>query len=168
MNKGFEHYGSDLVGAPVYNGYERLPPVENILDVFLSHLEFETFEQQTHNWPMPRENLMLWSGQASQLLDRNILEQRAFDIRDKLKYAAATLHHPNHPPKEVLDATEIITADNLVAYINLYFKHWHKHAPMVHQATFNTCTAALPLVLALMSLGGMVSPLTCFFDPKPN
>lgn len=158
MNKGFEHYGGDFSGAaPVYNGYGHVPQ-DNNLDVFLSHLEFETFvEQQTQNWPIPDENLMLWSGRDGLFLDRAVLERRAFDIRAKLKYAAATLNPPHHPSQEVLDATEIITADNIAAYIALYFKHWHKHAPMVHEATFNPCTAALPLLLALMSLGGMVS-----------
>lgn len=158
LNKGFEPFVGDLSGAaPTYNGYGHMPQVENNLDVFLSHLEFQTFEQQTHNWPVPGENMMMWAGQDALFVDRNLMEQRAFDIREKLRYAAAMLNPPNHPSKEVLEAVEILTANNIVAYIKLYFKHWHKHAPMVHEATFNPCTAALPLVLALMSLGGMVS-----------
>ena len=84
------------------------------------------------------------------------MDQRAFDIREKLKYTAATMNPPHPPSKELLDAIELITVDNFAAYIKLYFRHWHKHAPMVHEATFNPTTAALPLVLALMSLGGMV------------
>ena len=157
LGKGYEPFVGDLSGAaPVYNGYGHMPQVENNLDVFLSHLEFQTFHQETQNWQMPGENLMLWPGQEALFLDRNVLEKRALDIREKLKYAAAMLNSPNPPSKEVLDATEIITANNVAAYITLYFKHWHKHAPMVHEATFNPCTAALPLVLALMSLGGMV------------
>jgi len=63
---------------------------------------------------------------------------------------------PNLPPKELVEAIELITGNKVAEFIKLYFKHWHKHAPMVHEATFNLCTAALPLVLALMSLGGMV------------
>ena len=129
---------------------------ENNLDVFLSNLEFGTFERQTHNWQMPGENLISWSGPDALFLDRTVLEQRAFDIREKLKYTAATQNPPNPPPNEVLGAIDLITAENIAAYIKLYFRHWHKHGPMVHEATFNPCTAALPLVLALMSIGGMV------------
>ena len=160
MNNGFEPYVGDLLGAmPDYDGFGHMPQGQNNLDVFLSHLEFETFEQQTHNWPIQGDNLMLWSGQGNVFLDWDILERRAFDIRAKLKYAVAVLNVPNHPPEEVLDATELITANNIAAYVRLYFKHWHKHAPMVHEATFNPCSAALPLLLAIMSLGGMVNYL---------
>lgn len=158
MNKGYEPYNGDLSGAaPAYSGLGHVAQVDNNLDVFLSHLEFQTFEQQTHNWPISRQNGMLWTGQNDLLVDQNVLEQRAFDIREKLKYAAAMLDPPNHPSKEILEAIAILTANNIAAYIKLYFKHWHKHAPIVHEATFNPCTAALALVLALMSLGGMVS-----------
>ncbi|PBP20705.1 hypothetical protein BUE80_DR008591 [Diplocarpon rosae] len=52
-------------------------------------------------------------------------------------------------------AIDTITAETVAANIGLYFKHWHKHAPMVHEATFSPVSAALPLVLALMSIGGM-------------
>ena len=158
MNKSFEQYAGDLSGAPpAYNGHGHVLQDHN-LDVFLSQLQFDTFfGQQTHNWPMPGQNLMQWSVRDGMFLDPAVLERRAFEIRAKLKYAAATLNPPDHPSQEVLDATEIITADNIAAYIALYFKHWHKHAPMLHEATFNPCTAPLPLVLALTSLGGMVS-----------
>jgi hypothetical protein len=162
LEKGYEPVVGNLSGTvPVYNGqyngYGHMSHVENNLDAFLSHLEFQTFKQQTHNGPIPGENMMLWSGQDTLFLDQNVLEQRAFDMREKLKYAGAMLNPPDHPSKEVLGAIEMITANNVAAYIKLYFKHWHKHAPMIHEATFNPCTAALPLVLALMSLGGMVS-----------
>ena len=143
-------------GPSMYQAYGQTPP-ENNLDVMLSQLEFATFEQRTNNWQMPGENMMSWSGQDSLFVDRTAMDQRAFDIREKLKYTAATLNPPHPPSKELLDAIELITADNFAAYIKLYFRHWHKHAPMVHEATFNPTTAALPLVLALMSLGGMVS-----------
>ncbi|KAE9377306.1 hypothetical protein N431DRAFT_369075 [Stipitochalara longipes BDJ] len=143
-------------GPSMYQAYGQAPQ-ENNLDVMLSQLEFGNFEQRTNNWQMPGENMILWSGPDSLFVDRTAMDQRAFDIREKLKYTAAT-HNPPHPPsKELLDAIELITADNFAAYIKLYFRHWHKHAPMVHEATFNPTTAALPLVLALMSLGGMYS-----------
>jgi hypothetical protein len=139
----------------MYQEYGQMAP-ENNLDVMLSHLEFATFERRTNNWAMPGENMMLWSEPDSLFVDKAAMDQRAFDIREKLKYTAATLNPPHLPSEELLDAIELITADSLAVYIKLYFRHWHKHAPMVHEATFNPTTAALPLVLALMSLGGMV------------
>lgn len=140
----------------MFQGYRQVAQ-ENNLDVMLSHLEFTAFEQRTNNWQMPGENMMSWSGPDALFVDRTAMDQRAFDIREKLKYTAATQNPPHLPSKELLDAIELITVDNFAAYIKLYFRHWHKHAPMVHEATFNPTTAALPLVLALMSLGGMVS-----------
>ncbi|KAH7383612.1 hypothetical protein BKA64DRAFT_163191 [Cadophora sp. MPI-SDFR-AT-0126] len=142
--------------TPVFQQYGHMIQANNI-DVFLNRLEFQNFEQQTNNWQMPNENMILSSGPDSPFLDRKVLEQRAFDIREKLRYMAAVQNPPHLPPKELIDAIELITADKVAAYIKLYFRHWHKHAPMVHQATFNPCTAALPLVLSLMSLGGMYS-----------
>lgn len=130
---------------------------ENNLDIMLSHMELTTFEEMTNNREIPGENMMLWSGPGSFFVDRTAMEHRAFDIREKLKYTAATLNPPHLPSQELLDAIELITAANFTAYINLYFRHWHKHAPMVHEATFDPTTAALPLVLALMGLGGMYS-----------
>jgi hypothetical protein len=64
---------------------------ENNLDVFLSHLEFQqTFEQETHNWQVIGGNSISSLGPDSRYLDQAALEQRAFDIREKLKHAAAT------------------------------------------------------------------------------
>jgi len=152
------------VAPSMYQGYREATQEHN-LDVMLSHLEFTAFEQRTNNWQMPGENVMLGSGPEDLFVDRAAMDQRAFDIREKLKYTAATLNPPHPPSKDFLDAIGLITVDNFAAYIKLYFRHWHKHAPMVHEATFNPTTAALPLVLALMSLGGMVSRVLL---PKRN
>jgi hypothetical protein len=132
------------------------PENDHNLDTMLRNLEFSTFEQQTNNWQAPDGNMMLWSGAEGIYLNRNVLEQRAFDIKEKLRYTAHTMNMPHQPSKEVLDAIEHITAESIVLNLKLYFSHWHRHAPLVHEPTFNPCSAALPLVLALMSLGGMV------------
>jgi hypothetical protein len=167
LREGESGSGQLAGGVSVYQEYGHMIQ-ENNLDVFLSHLEFQTFEQQTGNWQMPGENMMLWSGPDALFIDRTVLEQRAFHIRDKLKYAAAMQNPPHPPPKDVLDAIDMITGDKIAAHIKLYFRHWHKHGPMVHEATFNPCTAALPLVLSLMSLGGMVSGLDIRFLESPG
>ena len=126
------------------------------LEVFLSNLGFDKFERQTQNYSLPGDNMVLLPS-PDEVLNPATLEPRAFQIREKLIYTAQTWQQANLLPKELLDAIENITASNIASWIKLYFRHWHKHGPMVHEATFNPCTAALPLVLALMSLGGMVS-----------
>jgi hypothetical protein len=158
LRNEYEPMVGELSGAsvPAYNEYGQVS-VDSSLDNFLSNLDFGTFEQQTNNYPLPGENMILWSEQETIYLDRAVLNQRAFDIREKLKYAAVTINPPHTPSKEIIDAIEHITANKIAYWIKLYFRHWHKHGPMVHEPTFNPCTAALPLVLALMSLGGMVS-----------
>jgi hypothetical protein len=159
----FEPIISDLGSAsvPVYNGYGLVPSLE--LESFLSNHEFANFEQQIHNFPLPGENMIPWNGQQIPYMDQAVLEQRAFDIREKLKYTAMTHNTPHAAPPEVLQAIETITANTLTRFTKLYFRHWHKHGPMVHEATFNPCHAALPLLLALTCIGGMVNipPVAC-------
>ncbi|TAQ83093.1 hypothetical protein B7494_g8583 [Chlorociboria aeruginascens] len=121
------------------------------LDAFLSNLELSTFERQTHNWQTPEENIVPWSGANGLFMDQDVLKQRAFDIQGKLKYTAATMNVPHLPSKEIMDAIELITGNTIADYIKLYFRHWHKHAPVIHEASFNPCTVALPLLLALYS-----------------
>ena len=152
---GPSHGDAALVPMPQYQEYGHLIQESN-LDVFLSHLKFQTFEQSTHNWQMPYESMMLWSGQDSMFLDRDVLERRASEIRGHLKYTSLTQNPPHSPPKALSEAIELITANTMAVYLKLYFRHWHKHAPLVHEPSFNPSSAALPLVLALMSLGGMV------------
>lgn len=156
IQNGYEPIGGEIAGSsmPAYNDYSHMPLDPN-LDQFLRSLEFATFEQQNHHFPLQGET-MVWPAQDAVFLDRAVLEQRAFDIKEKLRYTAMTMNPPHAPAPEVLAAIEFITANKIALWIKLFFRHWHKHAPMVHEPTFNPCTAALPLVLSLMSLGGMV------------
>lgn len=156
--QNFQQMGDMVNGASAYREYGHMIQ-ENNIDVFLSHLDFTNFEQQTNNWQMPGENLMLWSGPDALFLDRGVLERKASEIKSNLKLASEIMNPPHPPPTDIIQALELITADNTAAWIKLYFRHWHKHAPMVHEATFNPCKAAIPLVLSLMSLGAMVSLL---------
>ncbi|KAF8867283.1 hypothetical protein BDZ45DRAFT_638740 [Acephala macrosclerotiorum] len=152
----FEQIEDVANGASAYQEYGHMIQ-ENNLDVFLQQLEFSNFEHQTNNWQLPGESMILWSGTDASFLDRAVLEQKAFEIKSKLKFVSDIMNPPHSAPPEVLEALESITADNIAAWIKLYFRHWHKHAPLVHEATFNPCNAAVPLVLALMGLGAMYS-----------
>ncbi|ESZ95330.1 hypothetical protein SBOR_4264 [Sclerotinia borealis F-4128] len=146
--------GEDLRSQNVANfGYSASMEIDPNV-AFLQNLEFETFERLTLECQFPAD---LWPGPDDMFLNRNVLEQRAFDIQKKLGYAASSQAGVNAPSKEIIEAIELITPITIAAYIKLYFKHWHHHAPMVHEATLNPCTAALPLVLSVMSLGAMYS-----------
>ncbi|RDW71876.1 hypothetical protein BP5796_07910 [Coleophoma crateriformis] len=137
--------------------YEIYGNMEGNVDLLLSSLEFESFEKATHNWPGMQVPGILWSSSNSLYIDRSVLEQRASDIRQNLYRTATSQAGSNLPPKEVVEAIEYLSADKIAAYIKLYFQHWHKHGPIVHEPSFNPCMAAVPLVLVLMALGAMYS-----------
>ncbi|KAL3420884.1 transcription factor [Phlyctema vagabunda] len=130
----------------------------NNIDTLLSNLEFESFERrQAANWSGIQMPGILWPGADAMYMDRSVLEQRSLEIRQNLYRAAAQEFGPPSLSKELVDAIELLTADNIAAFIKLYFRHWHKHGPIVHEPSFNPCIAAIPLVLALMALGAMYS-----------
>jgi hypothetical protein len=149
--------GNGNGNVPSY-AYGANMDVDSSLSDFFANLDFETFERQRqmHGWHFPAGNVDSWSGPTNSSYNLNILDQRAFEIREKLRYAASAQSIPNVLPKEMIDAIELVKADTIASFTKLYFKHWHHHAPMVHEASYNPCTAALPLVLSVMSLGGMV------------
>lgn len=148
--------GGDMMSQNVADlGYSSNAAMDPSV-AFLHNLEFETFKQQTHGWQLPADNFLPWSGLDGMFNDREVLEQRAFNIREELRCAATSQTGGIPPSNEIIEAIEYLTADIIAGYINSYFKHWHHHAPIVHEASFNPCTAALPLVLSIMSLGAMV------------
>jgi hypothetical protein len=157
-HNGYEQMGGEaaVTSRDQFHGYGQ-GGMESNLGNLLKSLQFENFEQSSHNWQIPGDNIIMLPAPGGMFMDRAVLEQRAYDIRDKLRYTASTLNSPNAPPNGLLDAIEQITALKIASWIKLFFKNWHKHGPMVHEASFNPCTAALPLVLALMCIGGMVS-----------
>ncbi|KAG9241572.1 hypothetical protein BJ878DRAFT_536451 [Calycina marina] len=155
LRNGYEPVGAmSSTSVPPYDEYGQSMGPD--IDVFLRNLEFDNFERQTHNYDMRGDNILMMPGPDG-LLDPNAMEPRAFEIREKLVYSAQTLHQANMLPKELVDAIGTVTGVNMLKWIKLYFKHWHHHGPIVHEPTFNSCTSAIPLVLALMSLGGMYS-----------
>lgn len=131
-------------------------PRESSLDIFLSNLDLGTFECQTNNYQTAPESAMQ-PGHGLLLLDRAALEQMALDIRAKLESTVVTMNLPNAPSKELFVAIQVIDARHIVTWVKLYFRHFHKHGPIVHEASFNPATVALPLVLAIMTIGAMAS-----------
>lgn len=130
-------------------------PRESTLDIFLSNLDLGTFECQTNNYETAAE-VMTQHGYGPVLLHRAALEQVAVDIKSRLGSTAVTMNLPHPPPIELLDSIQHITAKNIDIWSRLYFRHFHKHGPIVHEATFDPAAVALPLLLATMSIGAMV------------
>jgi hypothetical protein len=142
--------------APSHKGHIHMPRESN-LDIFLSKLDLGIFECQTQNYQTVAENAAIQPGLHPLSLDRAGLEQTALRIRQKLEAAAIAVNQPNTPSKELLDSIQIVTAKNIPTWTRLYFRHFHKHGPVVHEATFNPATSALPLVLAIITIGAMAS-----------
>jgi hypothetical protein len=145
--------------APGMANFQQFHPAsEPSFATIMSGMTFDaTYNKQT-SWMLPMDSATPWTGTDERI--RSIMEKRAMDVREGLKMTAHNyniISQQGNAMEQFYDAIEIITADFIVHNIDLYFRNWHRHAPMVHQPTFNACNAALPLVLALMALGGMVS-----------
>lgn len=145
--------------APSHKGHIHMPRETN-LDIFLSKLDLGTFECQTQNFQTVAENAAIQPGLHPLSPDRAQFEETALCIRQKLESAAIAVNQPNAPPNELLDSIKIVTAHNIPTWTRLYFRHFHKHGRLVHEATFNPLTSALPLVLAIITIGAMVRLLT--------
>ncbi|KAH8808572.1 hypothetical protein F5884DRAFT_821883 [Xylogone sp. PMI_703] len=139
--------------SPGYRPFGLLD-TEKSLNELLSTLEFDG---RNGNWGIQGSDPSPWIEPGSPMNGQMLLERRAFTIREALRHSIVKINMPHEPPNEVLRAVELITAYNLVLYTQLYFHHWHKNSPMVHHSTFNLFTAAIPLVLAILALGGMYS-----------
>jgi hypothetical protein len=85
------------------------------------------------------------------------LEVRALEIKDHLRVAAATLDDINetHCLSDLDPAIALVTYVEIETCIDLYFRYYHRHCPIIHKATFCPVVAPMPLLLAVMALGGM-------------
>lgn len=55
------------------------------------------------------------------------------------------------------NALEIVTPEKIKSFLELYFYHWQRHCPIIHQQTFDASKAALPLLITMFAIGGMYS-----------
>jgi hypothetical protein len=85
------------------------------------------------------------------------LEPRANEIKDRLRIAAATLDnlHGTQSLKDLDSAIELIAPSEIEACIDLFFRYYHRHCPILHKPSFCPLIAPVPLFLAVMALGGM-------------
>lgn len=55
-------------------------------------------------------------------------------------------------------ARSVFTAENLLQFCEIHFKHYHIQGPLIHRPTFSLETASTPLLLAIFGAGSVYSP----------
>ncbi len=55
-------------------------------------------------------------------------------------------------------AAQVFTAANATTFLSNYFRHTHKHLPLLHRASFNTSTTTPALVLIAFLTGALYAP----------
>jgi hypothetical protein len=80
------------------------------------------------------------------------MKARIYHIIDTLKISEG-------PAKFQLatEAVDLITPEKIHTFVKLYFYHWHRHGPLIHEPSFDAATVALPLLLSVFAIGGMYS-----------
>lgn len=48
-----------------------------------------------------------------------------------------------------------IRCSEIETCVDLFFRYYHRHCPIIHKPSFSPVVAPLPLLLAVMALGGM-------------
>jgi hypothetical protein len=116
----------------------------------LEHLSFGTPLTHTHS-----SGLTHGRGEYSNIFSG--LEPRANEIKDQLRIAATTLDnlHRTQSLKDLDSAIELIAPSDIEACIELFFSYFHRHCPILHKPSFCPLIVPMPLLLAVMALGGM-------------
>ena len=85
------------------------------------------------------------------------LEPRALEIKDHLRSAAATLDNLDGTEylKDLDPAIELIAPSEIEHCADLFFRYYHQHCPILHKPSFCPVIVPMPLLLAVMALGGM-------------
>lgn len=85
------------------------------------------------------------------------LEPRVLEIKAHLHAAAARLDNGNGTSyRNDLDPViELVTCAEIETCVDLFFRYYHRHCPIVHKPSFCPVLAPLPLLLAVVALGAM-------------
>lgn len=142
-------------GAFVYDPAPFFGADDTTINTFINGLGMGAFEQETA-WhmknmePPPPNDQRYIHGR-----DWPALAIRAEEIKAKLRQAVDELTR-SRPPMDcrpIFQAIESISAARIDQSVRLYFRHWHKHGSIIHEPSFDPNTAALPLLMAVMSIG---------------
>ena len=133
--------------------YDAFFGADMSFDSFFDNLENLTFGAHLTHTHSP--TLTVGQGEYSNIFSG--LEPRAAEIRDHLRNAAAILESLNVTGhlKDVDLAIELITPSEIETCVDLFFRYYHQHCPILHKPSFCPLIVPIPLLLAVMALGGM-------------
>ena len=133
--------------------YDTFLGADMSFDSFFDNLEHLSFGAPLTHAQSP--GLTNGRGEYSNIFSG--LEPRANEIKDQLRIAAATLDnlHGTQSLKDLDSTIELITPSEIEACIDLFFRYYHRHCPILHKPSFCPLIVPLPLLLAVMALGGM-------------
>jgi hypothetical protein len=137
-------------GLSTYNDFLA---ADMSFDSFFDNLEHLSFGAPLIHADSP--GLTHGRGECSNI--SSALEPRANEIKDRLRIAAATLDnlHETQSLKDLDSAIELIAPSEIEACIDLFFRYYHRHCPILHKPSFRPLAVPMPLLLAVMALGGM-------------
>lgn len=89
------------------------------------------------------------------------LRPRAADIKARVYHAIDMLKVSDSTANFQLasEAIELVTPEKIHSFVKLYFHHWHRHGPIIHEPSFDSTIVALPLLLSVFAIGGMYSKI---------
>ncbi len=89
-------------------------------------------------------------------LDRNL----SAELADHLTALTLSLphSHPEHAPSVNLAlGMSTFTSTNISRFLQLYFREWNRHSPVVHPGTFDVFNTSLPLLFVMTLTGALFS-----------
>ena len=87
-----------------------------------------------------------------------LLEPRAHEVREVLQVTAGNFGTALPEASHMLQlgpAIDALTGLEVELLVNLFFSNYHRHCPVLHRPAFQPTVCPLPLLLAVMALGGM-------------
>lgn len=66
--------------------------------------------------------------------------------------------HPECAPNlNLAEGMSLLTSDNIQRFVEIYFRHWNRHSPVIHRGTFDVDRVSLPLLLVVVLTGALFS-----------
>jgi hypothetical protein len=133
--------------------YDAFFGADMSFDSFFDNLETLSFGAPLTHTHSPA----FTSGSADCSTASSGLETRALEIRAHLRIAAATLDEANGTCslRDLDPAIDLVTYLEIETCVDLFFRYYHRHCPILHKHSFCPVVAPMPLLLAVMALGGM-------------
>lgn len=107
-----------------------------------------------------------WGSDETSLGDEPFLFSASFetgpppDLLNQLSILSSSM--PEFHPQGMLqggldDRVDLFTPSNIERFFRQYFRHWHRHSPILHRQLFNPGTISMPLLLAVVLTGALFS-----------